>query len=268
MKKQFKIGVIGCNANAETVLRGVVLSDFIREKKIIVSDKNEEALDKLNYLGVKTTTDNSFVARNCEYLILSCSLKEFDEIAKNIEGIRPEKVISLIPSATKSAIKNALGIGLIKVARCVLNPACAIGSGLIGIDMNDFNKSTDDTDFITNIFGYTGTVVSVGEDKLDAISTIGGNIVFPLMFIDGMVGAGVKLGLTKNEAQIIAVQTLLGAAEMVQRGENSLDELLVQSCKNGNPAIEIVKVLQDGGLNKLIEGAAHACFKELNGRKL
>ena len=44
MKKQFKIGVIGCNANAETVLRGVVLSDFIREKKIIVSDKNEETL--------------------------------------------------------------------------------------------------------------------------------------------------------------------------------------------------------------------------------
>ena len=45
MKKQFKLGVIGCGQNAISVLRGVVLSDFIREKKIIVSDKNEEILD-------------------------------------------------------------------------------------------------------------------------------------------------------------------------------------------------------------------------------
>lgn len=268
MKKQFRLGVIGCDTNAVSVLRGVVLSDFIREKKIIVSDGSEDELDKLHYLGVKTTRDNAFVAQNSEYLILACGEKDFDGVAKSIEGIRPEKVISLIPSLTKSTIKNALGVGLIKVARCVPNLVCSIGSGVIGIDMTDFNKSTDDSDFISNIFGFTGTVVSLTESKLDAVSVIGGNVVYPLMLIDAMVSAGVALGLTKNEAEIIVVQSMLGTAELVQRGEKSVDELLMQSCKNGNPAIEIVKTLQDGGFNTLVGEAANACAKVLDGRKV
>ena len=258
MKKQFKLGVIGCGFNSTALLRGVVLSDFIREKKIIVSDKDESKLDNIEYLGVKTTLDNRYVAQNSEYLILAI---------KELEGIRPEKVISVICGISKNKIKNSLGIGVIKVARAVMNLPCSIGSGTIGLDMVDYNKLTDDTEFITNIFDKLGTVVSLEESKLDAVSSISGNSVYPLFLIDSLINAGVKNGLTKGEAKLIATQSVLGIAELIQREEQSIDDILLQNCKNGSPAIESVKVFEDNEFRKLVSDAAEAYISRLKSQK-
>lgn len=266
MKKQFKLGVIGCCDESVAVLRGVVLSDFIREKKIIVSDDSEVALDSLEYLGVKTTLNHKFVAENSEYVLLAVDSKQLSGVIGSFEGFRPEKIISLNKYATKSQIKNLIGVGLIKVARAVLNSPCAIGSGVIGLDMTDYNKSTDDTDFISNIFNRLGTTVSVEESKLGAVSAICGNGVYPLMLLDGLVDAGVEQGLTKNEAMIVAVQSILGTAELVQRGEKSIDEMVVRECKDDS-AIEAVRMFEDGGFRKLVKGAVGVSVERIKERK-
>lgn len=260
MKKQFKLGVIGCSFFSNAILRGVVLSDLIREKKIIVSDENEDELDKLDYLGVRTTTDNKFVAENSEFVLFAVKPKKFETISKELEGVRPEKVISVIESLTKNSIKNALGVGLIKVARAVLNLPCNIGSGTVGIDMIDFNKSADDCDFISEVFGTLGTVVSLEESKLNAVYGLSGcGPAYTFMFIDALVNAGVKQGLTKSEAKILAVQTVLGSAETVQREENTVEELTMLACNKGGAAVEAVKVLEEKGLADAVSSAVEAC---------
>ena len=53
MKKQFKLGVIGCGFWAQTILKGIVLSDFLRGKKILVCDTSEEKLEEVRSLGVR-----------------------------------------------------------------------------------------------------------------------------------------------------------------------------------------------------------------------
>lgn len=263
MKKQFKLGVIGCGNIAKSILRGVVLSDFIREKKIIVSDIDEEKLDDVHYLGVRTVSDNKFVAENSEFLLIAVKPKNFDEVVKSLDGVRPEKVISVMAGVSKSAIKNALGIGLIKVARCVPDMPCAVGSGAIGIDMLDFNKSNDDTDFISNIFDSLGTVVSLEEANLDAVTAISGNCVYTLMLIDALIDSGVKQGLSRNEAKVLAVQNVLGTAEMVQREEQSIAELMQVTCGIGSSALEAVKTLEDEKFSKTVENAVEASVKKL-----
>lgn len=268
MKKQFKLGVIGCSFFAEAVLRGVVLSDLIREKKIIVADENEEELDKLNYLGVHTSLDYKFVAQNSDFVLFAVKPKNFEAVVKKFDGFKPEKVISVMEGITKNTIKNTLGVGLIKVARCVLNLPCTIGSGAIGVDMIDFNKSTDDSDFISTVFGTLGTVVSVEENKLDAVSGLSASgSAYAFMFMDAMIDAGVKQGLTKNEAKLLAVQTILGSAEMVQREEQTLEELTVLSCNKGGAAVQAVKILEDCGLKTAVNKAVEACTLRANEQK-
>ncbi len=252
MKKQFKLGIIGCGFIATTILRGVVLSDFLREKKIIVSDINEDKLNSVDYLGVNTCQDNRFVAENSEYLIIAVKSKNFDEVAKSIEGIRPEKVISVMMGITKNYIKNALGVGLIKVARCVPNMPCSIGSGAIGIDMADFNKSNADTDFIS---------------KLDAVTALNCNVSHALMFIDSLLDAGVKLGLSKNEAKIFAAQSVFGITEMVLMEEKSIDELVAENCEGGTFALETVKALDECNFRKEIFQAVEASYRRLSEQK-
>jgi pyrroline-5-carboxylate reductase len=271
MKKQFKLGVIGCGFMAKSILRGVVLSEFIKAKKIIVSDINQKNLDETGEsLGVCVTDDNRYVAENSEYLLFAVKPQSFDDVAKELEGICPEKVITIMAGVKKSYIKNSLGVALIRVARCMPNLPCAIGSGMMGVDMSDFNKNTDDTEFISNLFGCLGQVLSVQEDKLDAVTGISGSgPAYVFMFIDSLIDAGVAQGLTKDEAKILAVQTVLGAAEMVQRDEKPLSDLIVSVCSKGGTTIEAVKVFEENNFRQIVGNAVAACVnrsKELSKR--
>lgn len=269
MKKQYKLGVIGCSYISTAILRGAVLSDTVREKKIIVADKNEDELNKLSYLGVRTATDCRFVAENCEFLLFAVKPKLFDSVCNELEGIRPGKVISVMEGLSKSMIKNSLGIGMIKVARCVVNLPCEIGSGAVGIDMLDFNKSTDDCEFISSVFGNLGTVLSVEENKLDAVSSITADgAAYTFMFLDSLIAAGVKHGLTKNEAKMLAVQTVFGSAEMAQREENTLEELTLSACNNGGASVEGVRILEEKGFGGVICSAVDAGVNRTKERKV
>lgn len=261
MKKQFKLGVVGCDSLAQTVLRGAVLSEFLLEKKIIVGDSSEDRLDEVKYLGVRLTTDKSFVAQNCEFLLLSGNANDLDETVKSFKGVRPEKIICVIPNLKKNTVKNLFGIGAVKMARCSLNLPCAIGSGTVGVDMTDFNKSVDDTEFISNLLNCVGTVLSVDESKMDAVAGLSGNgAAYVFMFLDALIDGGVQNGLTRNEAKVLAVQTLLGAAEMVVQDEQTLAELTMQACK-GRAVMDAVKVLEHNDFRKIVSDAVTACSK-------
>lgn len=268
MKKRFKLGVIGCGETAVTVLRGVVLSEFLREKKIIVSDVDEENFKAIDELGVNAICNDKLVAENSEFLMLAVPPRRFDAVIKNLKGFCPEKIISLVPELRKNRIKKSFGKGTVKVARCVLNLPCSIGSGVIGVDMSDFNKSTDDTEFISKALKTLGDVFSIDESKMDAVAAIGGlSPAYAFIFLNALIDSGVKLGLSKGEAKALAVQSVFGSAEMAKREEQSVDELLLRVCGNGSAAIEAVKVLEENDFRKIVESAADACaarFKELS----
>ena len=262
MKKQFKLGVIGCGFMAQALLKGVILSDFLHEKKIIVSDVSEYNLEKLGFLGVRTTTDNEFVAQNSEFVLFAVKPQNFEEVIKSLNGSKPEKIISVMAGIKKNAIKNSFGLSAVKVARCMPNLPCSIGSGVVGVDMSDFNNNIDDVEFISNVFNCIGTVLSIDESKMDAVTAISGSgPAYVFMFIESLDDAGVKYGLSRNEAKILAVQTLIGSAEMVERDEQPICELIGQVCSKGGTTIEAVKSLEDNNFRKVIEEAVSACVK-------
>ena len=260
MKKRYKLGIIGCGFMATTILRGAVESDFLRGKKIIVSDTVEEQLDKVDYLGVITTNSNLYVAQNSEFVLLAVKKPDLPAVLSSIKKASPDKIISVIPDIKKSEIKNALGIGLIKVARCVPNMPCTIGEGAIGIDMSDYNRSPDDTEFLSKLFNNIGTVISVDEGKLGAVSAIGGcGPTYAFAFLDSLIAAGVKCGLTNSEAQTLAAQTLYGCAEMALNGDKKVEELLIQSCPAGSKNLQVINSLEELKFREIICEAVKNC---------
>ncbi len=263
MKKQYKLGVIGCGFMASAILRGAVLSDFLKAKKIIVSDTSIEKLEKMGEeLGVTVSDSNRYVAENSEYLLFAVKPQTFPEVAKELEGICPDKVISIMAGVKRSKIKNSLGVGIIKVARCMPNLPCSVGSGMMAVDMSDFNSDTDDIEFISNLFNCMGEVLSTDENKLDAVTGISGSgPAYVFMFIDSLIDAGIKHGLTRDEAKLLAVQTVVGGADMVVHSDKPLNELIMSVCSKGGTTIEAVKVLEENNFRGIISDAVDACIK-------
>lgn len=142
------------------------------------------------------------------------------------------------------------------------NLPCSIGSGMMGVDMTDFNKSPDDTEFISKLFDCMGTVLSIEESKMDAVTGISGSgPAYVFMFIDSLIDAGVKQGLTKDEAKVLAVQTVLGGAETVLHSSENLSDLIMRVCSKGGTTIEAVKVLEENNFRGIVNDAVDACVK-------
>ena len=106
MKKQYRLGVIGGGFMATAIVKGIVYSDFLRAKKIIVSDPSAQAREKLSELGVYTTANNRDVAGNCDYLLLAVKPQTFEEVAQSVKGLPVEKVITIMAGVKKEKIKK------------------------------------------------------------------------------------------------------------------------------------------------------------------
>lgn len=261
MKKLFKLGVIGCGFMAQSILKGVVASDFLRAKKVVASDVNDEALDRAAELGVMGTTNNKYLVENSEYVLFAVKPQNFESVCQSLEGAVPAKVISIMAGVKRDKIKAALGRDT-KVARCMPNLPCSIGSGVIGVDMTDFNSSQDDLEFISGVLNCLGTVLSVREEKMDAVTGISGSgPAYVFMFIDALIDAGVKQGLTRNEATVLAVQTVMGSAEMVEHSDVPVTDLIKRVCSKGGTTIEAVKVLEERNFRGIVDEAVAACTK-------
>ena len=261
MKKLFKLGVIGCGFMAQSILKGVVASDFLRAKKVVASDVTDAALDKAAELGIMGTTNNKYLVENSEYVLFAVKPQNFAFVCQSLEGVAPEKVISIMAGVKRDKIKAALGRD-VKVARCMPNLPCSIGSGVIGVDMTDYNSNQDDIEFISGVLNCLGTVLSVREERMDAVTSISGSgPAYVFMFIDALIDAGVKQGLTRNEATVLAVQTVMGSAEMVEHSEVPVTELIKRVCSKGGTTIEAVKVLEERNFRGIVDEAVAACAK-------
>ena len=263
MKKMYKLGVIGGGFMAQAILKGAVYTDFIKPKKILVSDLNRDILDKVEYLGVQTTLSNREVAENSEYVLIAVKPQNIAKVAESLRGIPVGKVITIMAGVKKDTIRGLLFGDNLKIARAMPNLPCSIGSGMIALDASEMEDSVDDMTFVNSLFSNCGTVLGVPEEKLNAVTGISGSgPAYVYLFIDGLVKAGMRQGLTEDEAKTLAVTTVYGGAEMVAQSEDkTLDQLISAVCSKGGTTIQAVNSFKADDLEGTIARAVDACVK-------
>ena len=266
MKKSFKLGVIGGGFMAHAIIRGAILSGAVKEKKIILSSLHEEDFEKFADFKITTTLSNRVAAENCEYLLLAVKPQNFPDLAEDLKGVSVEKVISIMAAITRAKIKGALG-GKSKVCRVMPNLPCSIGSGMVAGDVSDFDA--DGAEFVKTLFSGIGEFMPIKEDKIDAVTGISGSgPAYVYLFIQSLVEAGVKNGLTQEQAITLAVQTVIGGAEMVKRTEDkTIPELISSVCSKGGTTIQAMNVFEKEDFKGTVCRAVDACVaraKELS----
>ena len=260
MKKSFKLGVIGAGFMSLAIINGLVSSKFLNSNEIIVSDKNSESLDKIAKLGVKTSLSNLELVNNAEFTLFAVKPQSLDAVLEEIKGANCNKFISIMAGIKKDRIRKTFSSS--SIARCMPNTPCSISSGAVGLDLTDFTCEQDKA-FIKGIFGVISQVVLVDENLLNAVTGVSGSSpAYFYLFLKGIIDAGVKQGLTEEQAKLLATNTMIGAGKMVlMNSDKSLDELINAVCSKGGTTIEAIKVYQDGGLTNLTTKAVCACVK-------
>lgn len=260
MEKKFKLGVIGAGFMASSIINGALKSGTVNKQEVIMSDISEEYLSKAKSMGVNITTDNLFLANNCEYVLFAVKPQNCNDVLSSIKNTTCKKFITIMAgikiNKIISVIKGA------KVARCMPNTPCSIGCGAVGIDATMFSDKKD-LDFISSLFSSIAQVIFVDESKLNAVTGISGSApAYFYLFIKCLIDAGVKNGLSVKDAKTLATATMVGSGKMIQQNEEkSLEDLINAVCSKGGTTIEAVKVFNDKKLNQIVEQAVDACVK-------
>ncbi len=260
MLENKRIGFIGSGMMAEAIARGL-LNSGVAPSRVTAADPDEGRRNLFSsVLGVAVTTDNTAVARNSDIIVLA--VKPYvigyalSEIGSALTAAK--LVISIVAGVPTDFIQGKLA-GDIPVVRVMPNTPCLIGQGAIALAPGKY-ATADHMKLANEIFAAVGSAVQVTEDKLDAVTGLSGSgPAYVYTFIEALADGGVRMGLPKATALLLAAQTAKGAAMMVLESDSSPADLRDRVTTPGGTTIEGSASLErDGFRSALIEAVKAA----------
>jgi pyrroline-5-carboxylate reductase len=212
-----RVAVIGAGK-----IGGILLKAFL-EKKLLdpastlaTVQHEERALALSAKLGIPVGTDNAAAARATDILFICVKPQAVEGVVEEIRPyVRPEQlVISVAASVPTSQIENALG-GSIPVVRAMPNTPCVMGKGMTALCRGKHAGITH-LETASALFDVVGRTVVVDEKHMDAVTGLSASgPAYIYIILESLAEAGVKVGLPRDVATLLAAQTTLGAASVV-----------------------------------------------------
>ena len=121
---------------------------------------------------------------------------------------------------------------------------------------------TEELQLIERILGALGTVHSVSESQIDAITALSGSgPAYVFEFISALIDAGTKVGLDGNLAKTLATETVIGSAKLLKKSESSPEDLRNAVTSPGGTTEAALNTLSENDFRALIEAAVLSAKK-------
>ncbi len=257
------LAFIGAGNMAEAIARGLISTQSLKPDQLIAADISPERRKLFqNDLGIRSVEDNVEAAKDASAILLAVKPQQMADALAGIGSVITEKtlVISIAAGINTRFIETNLGLGRHwKVVRTMPNTPMLVGLGAVAIAAGAFATKAD-VGAATRFFTPAAVVVEVTEDKLDAVTALSGSgPAYIFYLLEQMIAAGIELGLTKQQSEALAKQTVLGSAMMAHKSADSPEELRRKvTSPNGTTqaAIETMEALGIGaGIQKAITAA-------------
>jgi pyrroline-5-carboxylate reductase len=255
-----QVGVIGAGNMGEALVNGLLQGQVCKPEQIFCSDVRPERQKEIrrNY-GIKVTSRNIEVAKQSDILILAVKPQVMKPVISEITtSIDLSKlVISIAAGVPLSAIESCAEKEL-RLIRVMPNICVSVREGVSAIAAGPHVEKEDLT-IAKTIFDSVGKSLFIGENLLDAVTGLSGSgPAYIFLMIDALADGGVKVGLARNDALILASQTLLGAAKMlIETGEHP-GKLKDMVASPGGTSIAGLHALEEGRLRAALMNAVEA----------
>jgi len=263
MLKNKQVGFVGSGNMGEALVNGLLHGRLCRPEQILCSDVKPEKLKAIREkYGVKGTPHNAEVVKQSDIIVLAVKpqiMKSVvDEIAKYLDFSK--LIISIAAGVPLEAIESCAKKEL-KLIRVMPNICVSVREGISAIAAGK-HASKEDLLLAKTIFDSVGKSRFIDEALLDAVTGLSGSgPAYIFLIIDALADAGVKVGLARDDALILASQTVLGAAKMlIETGEHpgKLKDLVTSP---GGTAIAGLHTLEEGGLRTTLINAVEVATR-------
>lgn len=253
-----KTGFIGGGNMAEAIIKGGRSQKTEGRRQILVAEPREERRQYLEKTyGIKTTASNKEVAGACDIIILAVKPQQMeaalDEISPDIS--EDKTVVSIAAGITLSYLSSKLKTK--KLIRVMPNTPALVQEGMSVMSLCEC-FSDKDISVVREILMSIGKVITLPEKYMDAVTAVSGSgPAFIALFVEAMTGAGVRLGLSEDDASVLAVQTAIGTARLLETGmpPSKLREMVTSP---GGTTAAGLKVFNEKGLKDIVLNALEA----------
>jgi pyrroline-5-carboxylate reductase len=258
------ITFIGSGNMASSIIGGLI-ADGYPPHAITACDTNEGVLEIIaEQFGINTSTDNVKATANTNVIVLAVKPQVLKSVALNLAlsiSNNPKKpiVISIAAGITGSSLCRWIG-SRTAVIRCMPNTPALVQKGSTGLYANEY-VSVKQREIAEKLMLGVGSVIWLdSEDLIDAVTAVSGSgPAYFFLLMEAMIDAGIKQGLSLEQATKLTLQTASGGAKLAQQSDVSVDELRRRVTSPGGTTEAAIASFEAAGFSKMVGNALTAC---------
>ncbi len=260
--KTKRLGFLGAGNMSGALIKGLLHGGFAPER-ILTSDVKTERLEQLRAKhGIRTTVDNHQLVRESDVLVLAVKPQVIDKVLTEIgQDVHPKQlVVSVAAGVTIEGLEGRL-TDKARVVRAMPNTPAMVQAGATAIAAGT-HAQEDDLRVARELFEAVGRVVVLDEGLLDAVTGLSGSgPAYVMLIIEALADGGVKVGLHRDTALLLAAQTVFGSAQLLLETGEHPGRLKDMVTSPGGTAIAGLHTLESGALRKTLIDAVETASK-------
>lgn len=259
-RPRYRLGFLGAGKLAGSVIRGLIRSNFCAPAEIIAGEPNEQARSILQKeVKITVSAGNTEVAQEAEILFVGVKPSVVLPVLRELGALATDKLIISLAAGVRMGAMESVTPG--RVMRALTNTPSAICRAATAV-ARGARSTEDDVDTAKRIFAAIGAVVEVNEEQIDAVTALSGSgPAFVYTVIEALADGGVKMGLPREAAMILATQTVLGASALAAETKLPPEELRRMVVTPGGTTAAGLAAMEKLGTSQGLIAAVEAATK-------
>ncbi len=258
-----RIAVLGAGKIGEALIAGLISSGWRKPREVVATARREERLAEIrDRHGVETTLSNREAVRGAEIVVIAVKPQDIEELLLDLAGAveRSQTVLSIAAAIPTALIEGQLGDEP-RVVRAMPNTPAAVHEGMAGLAAGK-HAGEEDVARAEEVLAHLGRSVRVSETYMDAVTAVSGSgPAYFALLAESMIEAGILLGLSREIATDLVVQTMLGTAKLLRDEKMHPVELRETVTSPGGTTIAAIRELEQAGVRAAFLNAIQAAMR-------
>lgn len=257
-----RIGFLGGGSMGGALMQGIMRARQPLFSCVKVFDPAQEVCGRLKAEGIEIAPSARELFEGCDITVLAVKPQVLESAVKPYADALSGKLVISIAAGWTRAELCALLPADTHVLRAMPNTPALVGRGM-AVLCNAPELSGAERRAAEALFGCVGEYLWLDEGSMDAVTGVSGSgAAYAYMFIDAMACGGVRMGLKRDAALMLAAQTVMGAAEMILSTGKHPEELKDAVCSPAGTTIEAVRLLERRGMRSAVMDAVICCAEK------
>lgn len=257
-KSKFQVGLIGVGVMGEALISGLVSSRFPRAQIVFTEKRADRAREISSKYGAREV-DLIELAKSSDVILLVVKPQDLEQLLVSIGADlnKNATLVSFAAGKTTDFVSKIVGSN-ISIIRVMPNTPTLIGLGMAAISLGK-SVNSEQAEFVSEFLATCGKVISIEENLQDAVTALSGSgPAYFFAFVEEMIKSGISLGLSKDQATTLAIQTMVGSAAMLEQSGKSATTLRENVTSPNGTTAAALKVFSEANLGEIVTRAMTA----------